>query len=393
MTTTFHVANSGELAVALQKAEPGSVILLKDGVYHRDEDYLIEGKAGTDKAVLSIEAVNKGKAVLTGESSIRIVRSSHVQLWGLRFQTERTTAVILDGSKHVRIARNMFNLKPCGEPHSWLAVQGTGSGWNRIEHNDFGPKCDPGPLVIFDGDGRTISQHDVIEYNHFHDVGPRIDNGLEVIRLGLSGISLSHGHITIQHNLFENCDGEPEIVSVKSGRNTIRYNTFLHSAGQVTARHGHGNQFYGNVFIGDGVKEEMGGFRIYGNDHHIFDNYMENLTLDPLLIDGGNYDGGTDGFPANPTVEELRKHWRVYRATIVNNTIVNCKQGITVGKRVPLAPEQCVVAYNRICLQDRPIIHEYQPTAIKYIDNLELDAMSIRRPPYLTQVDVGPNSA
>ncbi|MCU6712283.1 polysaccharide lyase 6 family protein [Paenibacillus sp. J5C_2022] len=394
MTSMFRVSNSDELAAAIRQAGPGSTILLEDGIYHRNDSYIIEDMQGSDTSVFSIQAVNKGKAVLSGESSIRIVRSSHVRLWGLRFQNERGIAVILDGSRHVHVERNTFEPKPSGSNYSLLSVVGSGSGWNRIAHNSFGPKSDPGPLVIFDGDGRSISQHDVIEFNYFHNVGPRIENGLEVIRLGLSGISLSNGYITIQHNLFENCDGEPEIISVKSGHNTIRYNTFLHSAGQVTSRHGHGNRFYGNRFIGDGVKEEMGGFRIYGNDHQLFDNYMENLTAEPLLIDGGNYDGGADGYPADPTVEELRKHWRVYRASVINNTIVNCRHGITMGKRVPYAPEQCIVAHNRMYSHTAmPMIHEYHPTSAANIHNVEeSDVTVVQRPEILTRADVGPDS-
>lgn len=136
----------------------------------------------------------------------------------------------------------------------------------------------------------------------------------------------------------------------------------------------------------------MGGFRIYGNDHHIFDNYMENLTLDALLIDGGNYDGGSDGYPEAPTQEELRKHWRVYRASVVNNTIVNCRHGITLGKRIPYAPEQCVIAYNRICGKEQPAIYEYRPSPAVCINNHKADVADIRCPAILTRIDVGPDS-
>lgn len=392
MSSIYQVSNSDELAAAIQQAEPGSTILLADGVYERNEDYIVAGKAGSDQAVLSIRAVNKGKAIIAGESSIRVLNSAYVEIWGLCFQVERRESIVLDGSRHVRIARNKFEPRQVGADYSLLSVAGSGSGWNRIERNEFGPKADPGPLVIFDGDGKQISQHDVIEYNYFHDVSPRVVNGLEIIRLGLSGISLSNGYITIQHNLFENCDGEPEIISVKSCYNTIRHNTFLNSAGQVTARHGHGNRFHDNVFIGDGVKEEMGGFRIYGNDHHIFNNYMENLTLDALLVDGGNYDGGPDGYPAAPTEEELRKHWRVYRAYVMNNTIVNCRHGITLGKRVPYAPEQCVIAHNRVCSKDQPTLYEYRSSPAVCINNQKADASEIQRPGILEKTDVGPDS-
>jgi hypothetical protein len=368
------VRNAAELDDALAKAAAGETIFLEDGVYRKEGAFLLAHRHGSDHAMIRIMARNRGKAVLAGESNIHILQCSYVQVWGLTFRTERRTAVVLDGARHCRLTRNTFEPVPTGADYNLAAIVGSGSGWNRIERNVFGPKSDPGPLVVFDGDGRAVSRYDVIERNWFRDIGPRIANGLEAIRLGLSGISLTSGYATIQYNLFENCDGEPEIVSVKSCRNTIRYNTFLHSAGQVTARHGHRNRFYGNCFIGDGKKDEQGGFRIYGNDHRLFDNYMEKLTTDPLLIDGGTYDGGEDGFPPNPTAEELRKHWRVYRATVVGNTIVDCAMGITFAKRKPLEPVQCEVAGN--------VVANGPASA----------AARIERPKPLTRGDVGPDS-
>ena len=168
MTTIYWVSNSDELAAAIGRAEPGSSILLADGVYERNEDYIIEDKVGSDTTILSIRAVNKGKATIAGESSIRILNSAYVEVWGLHFQVGQRESIILDGSQHVRIARNRFEPRQVGAEYSLLSVLGSGSGWNRIERNEFGPKADLGPLVIFDGDGEQISQHDVIEYNYFH---------------------------------------------------------------------------------------------------------------------------------------------------------------------------------------------------------------------------------
>ncbi|MEO0875758.1 MAG: chondroitinase-B domain-containing protein, partial [Bacteroidota bacterium] len=51
-------------------------------------------------------------------------------------------------------------------------------------------------------------------------------------------MSLSSGYTIVEHNLFEDCDGDPEIVSVKSCDNIIRHNTFLASYGTLSLRHG-----------------------------------------------------------------------------------------------------------------------------------------------------------
>ncbi|MCR8635557.1 S-layer homology domain-containing protein [Paenibacillus radicis (ex Xue et al. 2023)] len=234
-----------------------------------------------------------------------------------------------------------------GTNRHYIRVEGV-SSHNRIAYNDIGPKKGFGAVVIYDGEaGKNVSEYDLIEYNYFHDIGPRVSNGLEAIRLGLSGLSLASGHVTIQNNLFDGLNAEDEIISVKSSDNIIRYNTIRNSYGGIVARHGHRNSFYGNFIIGDGKKAGMGGFRIYGNEHKIYNNYMEGLTDKVIELDGGTHDGGPDG-GSSPTVkwggsgtseqtvslgslaidnplrvEILRGHWRQYNVQVYNNTIVN----------------------------------------------------------------------
>ncbi len=239
-----------------------------------------------------------------------------------------------------------------GSNRHYIRVEGTGSH-NRIAYNDIGPKKGFGAVVIYDGEGhegRNISQYDVIEYNHFHHIGPRVTNGLEAIRLGLSSLSLSSGYATVQYNLFDGLNGEDEIVSVKSSDNIIRYNTIRNSYGGLVSRHGNRNLFYGNFILGDGKTPGLSGFRIYGNDHQIFNNYMEGLTDKIIRLDGGTHDGGPEGgtnptvrwggeqeqtaelnsLPADQRTELLRGHWRQYNVQIYHNTIVN------VGNHTPV---------------------------------------------------------
>ncbi|MDD9267146.1 chondroitinase-B domain-containing protein [Paenibacillus sp. GCM10023248] len=241
-----------------------------------------------------------------------------------------------------------------GTDRHYIQVEGT-SSHNRIAYNDIGPKTGFGAVMTYDGKD-AVSQYDVIEYNHFHDIGPRVSNGLEAIRLGLSGLSLAPGHVTVQYNLFDGLNGEDEIVSVKSSDNTIRYNTVLNSYGGIVARHGHRNSFYGNFIMADGKKPGTSGFRIYGNDHKIYNNYMEGLTDDAIQLDGGTEDAGPDG-GTNPVIrwgtgandfaelrsltparqqELLRGHWRQYNVQIFNNSIVdlgNKASAVLIDKR------------------------------------------------------------
>ncbi|WP_167859691.1 chondroitinase-B domain-containing protein [Paenibacillus cymbidii] len=55
------------------------------------------------------------------------------------------------------------------------------------------------------------------------------------------------------------CDGEGQIISGKTSNVTLRNNTFWNSVGSLTLRHGNNNEVYGNTFMGDGVKADVGG--------------------------------------------------------------------------------------------------------------------------------------
>ncbi|TYP69872.1 chondroitinase-B domain-containing protein [Paenibacillus methanolicus] len=346
--TVVEVSTSAQLAAELATASAGRTIVLANGTYSNASPFAVLNKNGTASAPIVIKAKNRGQAIISGASGFRIENASHVALDGLRFTNTTNGAVVLEGSHHVRVTRNTFALPSSGGDLMWLQVRGANSHHNRIDRNDFGPKSDTSPLIAYEGENGTgqISQYDIIEYNYFHDVGPWVDNGKETIRLGLSGLTLSHGYNTVQYNVFENCDGEPEIVSVKSSSNTLRFNTFRTSKGSLTLRHGHNNSVYGNFFLGDGAETDQEGIRMFGNDHKIYNNYFENLTGEAIYLPNGDFDGGTAGSPPNPTVEELRKQWKVYRALIVNNTIVNSTTGIVIGSGKAYAPQDSVVANN-----------------------------------------------
>jgi poly(beta-D-mannuronate) lyase len=116
----------------------------------------------------------------------------------------------------------------------------------------------------------------VIEYNHFLSRPAGDGNGFETVRIGTSDSASSDSGTIVQHNLFERTNGEIEVISVKSGDNDIRYNTFRQVAGTVTLRHGHGSRITGNFFLGDHVAG-TGAIRVMGSRHVIANNYLQEL--------------------------------------------------------------------------------------------------------------------
>ncbi|MEO3752440.1 chondroitinase-B domain-containing protein [Streptomyces sp. B6B3] len=354
---TVEVADSDELRGALDDARAGDRIVLADGEYDIGS---MTGRHGTESEPITVVAANRGEAVIT-EGQLEIEDSSYVTFEGLEWTNSDTLKIT--SSNNVRLTGNHFHLTE-EESLDWVLIGGADSHHNRIDHNLFEDKHQLGNFITIDGSETQQSQYDLIDHNHFRDIGPRAENEMEAIRVGWSEISESNGFTVIEYNLFEECDGDPEIISVKSNDNTVRYNTFVASQGSVTQRHGNRGEFYGNFFFGEG-KAGTGGIRVYGQDHTIYNNYFEGLTgtgYDAALqLDGGDVD----------TSGALNEHWRVYRATVVNNTFVNNVSNIEIGANYDLAPVDSVIANNVVTGSQGRLINELMtPEDMTYAGNI-----------------------
>ena len=81
----------------------------------------------------------------------------------------------------------------------------------------------------------------------------------------------------MRNNVFENCDGETEIISVKSCDNKLFRNFFIESAGALVLRHGNRNLVEKNVFIGKN-KSGCSGIRVINSGHIIKNNFFSGLV-------------------------------------------------------------------------------------------------------------------
>jgi hypothetical protein len=84
-----------------------------------------------------------------------------------------------------------------------------------------------------------------------------------------------------------------------------------------------------------------GGFRFYDADHEISYNYVAGVYggnfQGPMLLDTGDAEG---------TSTNLAGHWRVVRAKVLNNVIVDCPEGVRVGDNYDLSPTGCTIDQN-----------------------------------------------
>jgi hypothetical protein len=350
---TVPVSTSGGLNTAVGAAVPGDCIVLADGNYRMDP--IIQ--SGTAEAPIVIRAANNGKAVVSS-GTLTILNSKYVTVEGILYTSDKGATI--EDSDHCRITRSTFRIRETGEV-TWIQVRGETGGYNRIDHNDIGGKTHKGNLVGLAGEGGKIVPHTRIDHNYFHDVGPVTGNGWETIRAGLSQLSHSSGHILIEENLFENCQGDPEIISLKSCDDVVRYNTIRRSKGEIVLRIGSRNAIHGNFILGDGVPD-TGGIRVHGQDHRVFNNYIENIDDKGIFLEGGE---------SEETVEPDKFHYRVYRAQVVHNTIVNAKTGIQIGGAHELSPVDSVVANNVVRGETGAMIDEaLAPTGTQYSGNI-----------------------
>ena len=192
---------------------------------------------------------------------------------------------------------------------------------HQVDHNTFQNKKALGKFIGVRGTGKQIAERLWIHHNYFHNFSKQTGNGAEAVQFGLSGYSLSSTNSIFEYNLFENCEGENELLSVKSSALTVRYNTVRDCKAQMTLRHGNFNKIYGNYFT------NTPGLRIFGDDHLIYSNYFENC--DPAINIGNGGAEVADGAP-------LTSHDRPDRVLIAFNTLVNNKKNITLTPRTPI---------------------------------------------------------
>lgn len=307
------VASIAELQQAINKAKPGDVIVLKNGVYTTTTDILINS-AGTKAKPIIIEAEDAGKTEITGTAGFNVVSpAAYIIIRGFKFTHAASKARCSAGSTFCHWTNNIFETPGTGD---YLTIAGSD---HEVSYNTFQNKDSLGKFIAVKGVGKQIAERLFIHHNYFKkqkNQGNR--NGAEAFQFGLSGFSLSSSNSIVEYNLFEDCDGENELISIKASRVTVRYNTIRNCPAQFTLRHGNFNQVYGNYFI------NTPGLRIFGDDHLIHSNHFENCSMGINIGNGGAE--VADGAP-------LTSHDRPDRVIIAFNTLVNNKINIAQTAR------------------------------------------------------------
>jgi poly(beta-D-mannuronate) lyase len=317
------VSNAEELNNAIEKALPGDVIVLKNGVW-KDIEIEFTGQ-GTKANPIVLRAETDGEVFIEGVSNLSF-GGEFLEVSGLHFRngyspSENVIAFRINKDKLANNCRVTncaiidFNKLQRDDDDLWVQFYGR---HNQLDHCYIAGKTNGGPTVRVDLKGnQSIRNYHKIVNNHF---GPRPRKGGargETIQLGSSFTSMSPSNTTIANNLFEACNGEVEIISSKTNFNEIKNNVFYKSEGSVVTRHGNYCIIDGNYFIGDGENKNYGGIRIVNTGHWIVNNYFYNIIGEnfrsPLAV--------MNGIPKSP----LNRYNQVTDVVVAYNTYVNCK--------------------------------------------------------------------
>jgi len=323
------VNSSSALIEAAKNAKAGDNIVIENGIY-KDVAIVFTGE-GTKENPITLKAKNAGEVFMEGTSSLEI-SGTYLNVDGLFFRNGHSPKdnVIAFRTSSKKVANNSsvtncvildYNNLERDQDNLWVQFYGK---YNELKNCYLAGKTNGGPTVRVDLKGnQSIRNYHQIVNNHF---GPRPRKGGargETIQLGSSFTSMSPSATTIANNLFEECNGEVEIISSKTNFNIIKNNVFYKSEGSVVTRHGNYVTIDGNYFIGDGINDQFGGIRIINTGHWVTNNLFYKIKgksfRSPIAI--------MNGIPKSP----LNRYNQVTDVVVAYNTFVDSDSPFQFG--------------------------------------------------------------
>lgn len=365
------VANAAELNKANESAQPGDTIVLQNGRWNNVSIRLnCQGRA--DKPIV-FTAETAGKVILCGASDLKL-GGAYIVVNGLLFNDGYSpTHAVIDFkinneqlANHCRVTNCViddYNKPKRLQEDDWVAFSGKN---NRLDHCSFLNKKNLGVLlaVLLDDDRSRENFHS-IDHNYFGIRPLLASNGGEMIRIGLSQHCQFNSNTQVLNNFFEYCDGEAEVISIKSCGNMVSDNVFKECQGSVVLRHGNYNTVRNNIFLGNG-KEASGGVRIINRGQWVINNFFYKCRGEsfraPVSI--------MNGIPNSPA----NRYVQVTEAVIMNNTFVDCApMSLCEGsdKERTLPPSNVLFAKNIFRNHHDSLLYKAwdEISGIRFVDN------------------------
>jgi poly(beta-D-mannuronate) lyase len=361
--TVRTAANASQLNAAIAASSPGDIIIMTNGTWTNVTINFNATATATQPVVL--KAQTPGQVILNGSSSL-VFSAPYLMVNGLYFNGGALTsgAIVRFNSTNCRLTNTaIVNYNPPSTSTSYYWVYFDNS-FNRVDNCYFKGKNHHQPAI---GNDASNSRNNTVDHCYFKDMGGS-GNGSEIFRIwgygGNEELGTDGAFFTIEYNLFDAADGEGlEMISLKSNRNIVRYNTIKNTKGEITLRSGNYNTIEGNFIFGNN-KDGSRGIRLTGQYHKIINNYIENVKEDAIVVYAGEYIDTyltPDYEPilrAGTPLGRVPAYGQVKNTIIAHNTIVNPGgDGMEIGaaykvswptaQRV-LLPENCTIANNVI---------------------------------------------
>lgn len=348
------VRTPAELAAAIADAEPGDVIVMQDGVW-KNIDILFDSGGLPDRPI-TLKAQTRGKVIISGASSLRIA-GDYLVVDGLYFKDGYSSGSLhliefRHGQKHANHSRltntviSGFNKDPMkGADDVWIGLFGT---HNRVDHSLFVDKKPESSTLMIVWRATADANYHRIDHNYFRNINNNGWDGDAAIRIGDGQQALSASRTTVESNLFENMNGIGKIISLKSGGNFIRNNTFVNAQGSICIRQGDGNVIEGNFILPTASTRYTGGILVMGSDTVIRNNYIQGVRT------GGRsaievYDGHPDNTPGKGG------YYPSNNVMIANNTFVDNDKLFIIGQNYDVA-KNIVVPVENISFKENAVL-------------------------------------
>ena len=335
------VGNKAELYEAIVNAEAGDNIVMANGVW---EDLEIKvSNSGTEDKPITIRAETPGKVIIQGQSNLQL-GGDYIIVDGLYFthgySPTRSVFHFALGNEvanHCIVTNCVikdYNKMQRNKSDLWVLLKGR---HNQLSHCYLAGKSNRGPTVRVDLEGnQNINNHHKIINNHFGPRPPKGGPSAETIQIGNSYTSMCPSYTMVANNLFDECNGEVEVISSKTNFNEFRNNVFYKSEGSLVTRHGNYCTVDGNYFIGDETSSNVGGIRLIGTGHIVTNNYFYNLRgqdfRGPLAV--------MNGIPKSP----LNRYIQVTDVIVAYNSWINCREPLQFGVGANLSQKEVLPA-------------------------------------------------
>jgi poly(beta-D-mannuronate) lyase len=257
-----------KITSVFSKIKPGDKIILNDGIINNlSVNINIKGKLLNR---ITIKAKNPGSVILTGKVSI-IMSGSYTTLANIVFKDGgNENALTIKGNGN-RLTGCDISLNKTNGPIIMIYPKN-----NRIDHcyiHDF----TKGDRWIQKDPNSKSEDYILIDHNIIKNRKKgSSDNGYETIQLRNEDNKVQSKSIIYQ-NMFEKCDGEIEMISIKSSNNIIANNTVVSIKATITLRSGFNNYVVNNKFLQNGI-DNSGGLRITGENHTIKSNLFKDIN-------------------------------------------------------------------------------------------------------------------